>query len=182
MDFPGQPPTPLFIHTFTRWGGVRDVSGIVGSISVASITWPVANTAFYVPVWLQWPYTVARVFWINGTSVTSANADFGIYNADGTLIYSTGSTAMTPVSAVQYSNPSPDFILSPGRYYFALACSSATANRGGQGSVSGTTARLRMSGILQQASALPLPATMTPSAVANVCLPICGVTRTTTGF
>lgn len=182
MDFPGSPPTPLFIHTFTRWGAVRDVSGISGALTPVSLTWPVANTAFYVPIWLQWPYNVERVFWINGSSVTSANADFGIYNSDGTRIYSTGSTAMTPVSAIQYTSPSPDFILSPGRYYFALACSSVTANRGGQGSVSATVARVRLGGILQEASALPLPATMTPSAVANACMPLCGVTRTTTGF
>jgi hypothetical protein len=182
MDFPGAPPTPLFIHTFTRWGAVRDVSGIIGSISPVSLTWPVANTAFYVPVWLQWPYNVERVFWINGSSVTSANTDFGIYNSDGTRIYSTGSTAQSGVSALQYTTPSPDFILSPGRYYFALANSSITANRGTTGSLAGSTARLRLSGILQEASALPLPATMTPAAVANVCMPLCGVTRTTTGF
>ena len=182
MDFPGQPPTPLFIHTFSRWSGVRDVGGIVGTLNPASMTWPVANTAFYIPIWLQWPYQVERVFWLNGSSVTSVNMDFGIYNADGTRLYSTGSTVAVGANATQYVTPSPDFILSPGRYYFALADSSVTANRGGVGTTSGTTARMRLGGILQEASALPLPDPMTPVAVANVCLPLCGVTRTTTGF
>lgn len=182
MDFPGNSPTPLFLHTFTRWGALRESSAIIGSQTPVSIAWPVADTAFYLPVWIPFPYPVERVFWINGSSTTSVNMDFGIYNADGTRIYSTGSTAEGTVSVPQYTTPATDILLSPGRYYFALACSSVTANRGGQGSLAGTTARLRLAGVLQQATALPLPATMTPAAVANVCMPICGVTRTTTGF
>lgn len=182
MDFPGNQPTPLFVHTFTRWGGARDLSAISGSASLASLTWPVADTAFYVPMWIPWPYLVERVFWVNGTSTTTVNMDFGIYNADGTRIYSTGATAEGTVSVPQYTTPSTDILLVPGRYYFGLMCSSVTAARGGQGTTTGTVARYRMAGILQQATANPLPATMTPSAVANVCLPICGVTRTTTGF
>ena len=182
MDFPGQAPTPLFVHTWTRWAGGFDKSGLDGAMSLASLTWPVASTAFYTPVYIPWPYQVERVFWINGTSVTSVNMDFGIYTASGNKIYTTGSTAESGASATQYVTPGTKIVLSPGRYYFALACDSTVAARGGQGSSSGTLPRNRMAGILQQASALPLPATMTGIAATNVCSPLCGVTRLTTGF
>jgi hypothetical protein len=183
MDFPGPQVTPLFVHTWTRWGAAQEAQAeLVGGIALASLTWPVANTAFYIPVWLPWPYQVERVFWVNGSSVTSTNMDFGIYTADGTRIYSTGSTAAAGASAPQYVTPGTDMLLVPGRYYFALADSSITANRGGAGSTGVSVAGIRMAGLLQEASALPLPAIMTPSAVANSMLPVCGVTRTTTGF
>lgn len=147
----------------------------------ASATWPVASTAFYVPVYLPWPYPVARVFWYNGSSVASVNVDFGIYTADGTLIYSTGSTARSGASAAQYVTPT-SFLLSSGRYYFGHSCDSTTANRGGVASTTGTVARSALAGLLQEASALPLPATMTPVTIANVYLPLCGITRTASGF
>lgn len=178
-DFPNLPPLPFSVSTFSRFSGMGIGSSILGlSISVASITWPSANLAFYIPVSLPWPYPVRRVWWINGSSVTTVNMDFGIYTHAGTLIYSTGSTAEVGASAVQYVTPT-EFLLSPGRYYFALACSSGTANRGGQGSTATAIApNLALVGMLQEASALPLPATMTPVTIANVCMPICGITRT----
>lgn len=179
-DFPSLPPTPLHVHTWSGYG--CGYESILGTFTLASITWPVADTAFYVPVWFPWPYPVRRVFWVNGSSVTTTNMDFGIYTASGTRIYSTGSTAAVGASAVQYVTPT-EFLLSPGRYYFALADSSITANRGGQGTTTlVTVSQLRRAGVLQEATALPLPATMTGIAVANACFPICGVTRTTTGF
>ncbi len=181
-DFPTNIPTPLFVHTWTRWGPLLEACKGAGSATLASLTWPVANTAFYLPVWIPWPYSVERVFWVNGSSVTSTNMDFGIYTADGTRIYSTGSTAASGASATQYVTPGTDILLTPGRYYFALSDSSTTANRGGSGTTAFSVARVRLAGLLQEASALPLPATMTPAAVANSCFPLCGVTRTTTGF
>jgi hypothetical protein len=184
MDFPSNPPLPLFVHTYTRWGPANEYRAIAAAnltFSV-SITWPVANTAFYMPVVLPWAFPVRRVFWANGSSVTSTNMDFGIYTAEGTRLYSTGSTAASGVSAVQYVTPGTDLLLSPGTYYFALADSTTTANRGGMGATTATVLVLRKLGVLQQATALALPANMTGAAVTNSCLPFCGVTRTTTGF
>lgn len=180
MDFPAVYPLPLFISTWSL-----DYSGQAfwteQSRTASSITWPVANTAFYLPFTLPFAYPVRRVFWVNGSSVTSTNMDFGIYTADGTRLYSTGSTAQAGISAVQYVTPT-EFLLSPGRYYFALACSSTTANRGGTGNIPASATRQRLIGNLQEASALPLPVTMTGVAVANSCLPLCGITRTASGF
>ena len=182
-DFPTLYPTPLFVHTWSPWSAFDDIYGVIGSITfTASGTWPVASAAFYVPIWLPWPYLVSRVFWYNGSSVASVNVDFGIYNADGTLIYSTGSTARVGASAAQYVTPSTPFVLSPGQYYFGHSCDSTTASRGGFTSTTGTVGRLALAGYLQQGSALPLPATMTPVTVANVYHPLCGITRTASGF
>lgn len=179
-DFPFPSTRPLFIHTYSRWAvEAARLAGV--SNSLASLTWPVANTAFYFPVEIPWPYPVRRVFWVNGTSVTSTNMDFGIYTADGVRIYSTGSTGASGTSAPQYTSPT-EFLLAPGRYYFALADSSTTANRGGMGRTTSTVPQIRMAGVLQEASALPLPATMTPSAVANSMYALCGITRTASGF
>lgn len=179
-DFPVSGQLPLFVHNWGEYGAF-EFTRIAGGVAVASITWPVANTAFYVPLWIPWTYPVRRVFWVNGTSVTSVNMDLGIYSSAGERIYSTGSTAQVGASAVQYVDPT-DFTLSPGRYYMAVACSSTTANRGGQGTTAPTVPRIRLGGVLQEASALPLPNTMTPSAVANACVPFCGFTRTASGF
>lgn len=181
-DWPTNPPLPLFVHTWSRWSGIWDAAQSFGGLTLASITWPAANRAIYVPMWIPWPYPVARVFWIVGTANTSTNMDFGIYNADGTRIYSTGSTAEGTVSTVQYTTPT-QFVLAPGRYYFALTASTLTASCGGQGSTSSLALIAeRQSGLLQQATALPLPATMTGASMANSCMPLCGVTRTPSGF
>lgn len=181
-DYPQNTTTPLFIQTWSRYGLAVEAARGLGFSTPGSITWPVGSTAFYIPMWIPWPYLVKRVFWVNGSSVASTNRDFGIYTADGTRIYSTGSTAASGTSSVQYVTPGTEILLSPGRYYFALSTDSTTTNRGGQGATGGTAARLEIAGILQEASALPLPATMTPAAVANTCFPYCGVTRTSTGF
>lgn len=176
-DFPGPAPTPQFVSTMSDYGP----QPLQAAYAIGSITWPVANTAFYVPIYIPFFYPVARVWWVNGSSVTSTNMDFGIYSDSGERIYSTGSTAASGASAFQYTDAT-DFMLAPGRYYFALSDSSTTANRGGQGTVTPTATEFRLVGVLQEASALPLPATMTPSAVANPCFPFCGITRTASGF
>lgn len=181
-DFPRQPPTPLFINSWSYFSAVFEYVGSAGTPTyAASITWPSANMAVYIPFWLPWPYTVRRVFWMNGSSVTTVNVDFGIYNADGTLIYSTGSTARSGASALQYVAPTA-FVLSPGSYYFGYSCSSTTTNRGGSGALPALSGHFAMAGIQQEASALPLPATMTPATVANPVLPLCGITQTASGF
>jgi hypothetical protein len=181
-DFPQDPPLPLFVHTLSRWSGVQDMANLNAGLSLASLTNPSANLAKYIPVTLPWPYPVKRVFWVNSSSVTSTNFDFGIYTGDGRKVYSTGSTAASGASLPQYVTPGTSFILSAGRYYFGLSCSSITASRGGQGTTSMSIADERMVGMLQEASALPLPATMTGVAVANPYIVLCGVTRTASGF
>lgn len=181
-DWPTVPPLPLFLHTWTRWGAAWEISRNFGPITASNgITWPAANRAIYVPMWIPWPYPVVRVFWVVGSANTATNMDFGIFTASGTKIYSTGSTAEGTVSTTQYTTPT-QFVLAPGRYYFALSCSTTTASCGGVGTVAATALSAeRQAGLLQEAS-LPLPATMTGVAMAASCVPLCGVTRTPSGF
>lgn len=177
------PVTPLFIHTYSaRYSCAFSLRGM-SLVFAASITAPVANQATYMPVTIPFFYPVNRVFWVNGTSVTSTNRAFGIYTQDGTLIYATASTAAVGASVTQYVTPASPFILAPGGYYFAMVSDTTTANRGGAGNTATLTVQQRaLCGILQEGSALPLPATMTPVTVANAYHPLCGITRTITGF
>lgn len=176
------PVLPLFISTMSaRYSAAYTCRSNSSFVESASLTWPVANTAFYVPMFIPFHYPVRRVWWCNGSSVTSTNMDFGVFTASGAKIYSTGSTAQSGASTQQYVSPTA-FVLAPGEYYFALACSSTTANRGGQGTTGGTATARALCGVLQEASALPLPADMTPVTVANACYPLCGITRTASGF
>lgn len=175
-DFPSQTASPLAIHTYTFNAGASGVRNY-SALGAGARTW-VANLAIYIPVLVMWPYTVQRVFWVNGSTITSTSADFGIYTAEGTRIYSTGSTAMAGASDLQFVTPTA-FTLSPGAYYFGWSCNNTT-NRayGGAPPALGD----RLGGVLAESSAFPLPATMTPAAVANPLYPLCGVTRTTSGF
>ena len=178
-DFPRESIAQLFVHSVGRYGAMESLAGL--GATYQSETWPTANKAIYIPFVLPWHYVVRRVFWINGSSVTSTNMDFGIYNIDGTRLYSTGSTAASGASVAQYVTPTA-FLLNPGTYYMALAGSSVTANRGGTGTIVTTAPRMRLGGCLEEASALPLPAAMTPVACTFTFLPICGITRTASGF
>ena len=95
-DLPKEAVTPLFVSTFSRWSGAWDLTRFGSPIQAASLTWPVANTGFYVPIFLPFPYQVRRVFWVNGSSVTSAR-------------WTSGSTTPTaPASTRPARRPSRD--------------------------------------------------------------------------
>lgn len=179
-DWPNYPQLPPFLHTWTRWGAMGEIGRFGGAALSGALTWPVANTAFYVPMYVPWPYPVKRVFWVNGTTITATNMDFGIYTLGGTRVYSTGPTAESGTSAPQYT--ATDFLLAAGQYYFALSCSTTTAAAGGQGTTGLTLTRAALVGVLQQASVGTLPDTATFAVLANSCVPICGVTRMASGF
>lgn len=145
-----------------------------------SYLWPVANLAVYIPFTLPWPYPVRRAFWCNGSNVTG-NYDIGIYTAGGVKIWSSGSTAQTGASAIQYVTVTPDLLLPAGKYYLGLV-NNGTTNRG-FGTPTQVTAIIgRFMGLYQQATALPLPAAATFAAWNNIGYPLCGITRTASGF
>lgn len=180
-DFPGPGQPPPFLHTWMgEYSGALDACLYTGTgIAAASVTWATANQARYIPVSFPWAYSVKRVFWVNGATVTG-NMDFGIYNPDGTRIYSTGSTAQTGNASIpQFVTPTA-FVLPPGDYYFAQNCSgTAGAAWGNAVAAEGQ----QFAGILQQAVgsvALPAAATFASASVAGIGL--CGITSTTTTF
>lgn len=178
-DFAGHNPIPTHISNFSRWGAVWDLRGYFGGINPASGAYSAANRAMYFPLILPWPFTVRRLFWGNG-SAAGGNWDIGLYNPAGTRLVSSGSTVGAGASTIQFVTPAAlPLLLSAGRYYLALVHDAVTANHIWGLSVT-SAFRARQAGIVEEAAALPLPASMTPATATNVVIPLCGVTSRTT--
>jgi hypothetical protein len=171
--------TPPFIGTLSRWSLAHEARLAQAGVTVASGNWSSANQGLYVPFWLPWPYPVQRLWWVNG-SAAGGNWDIGLYTINLSQIYASGSTAGSGNSVPQFVTPSAPLLLAPGRYFFGISHSATTANQA-TGSTSASATRLRMLGVTQEASALPLPATATPVARTGTMLPLCGITRTASG-
>lgn len=173
-DFPDQTITPATVWSGdARHGlavGSRAVAG--GSAPFASTAWGTANLAIFTPIFLPYRYPVRNLFVYNFATV-AGNVDIGVYSDGLTAIFTKGSTAMAGASAMQFF--SCDFILDPGCYYLGFVSSSTTATFGA--AAVGTATKQRYLGLLQQATALPLPAAITPAAVANARIPQIGMTR-----
>ncbi len=153
---------------------------IASAGGAAATTW-VSGLACYQPFAIPWPYPVKRVFWFNGSTITSTNAELAIYNCDGVELYTTGATAMVGASARQFVTPTVPFVLAPGAYYWGWTCDNTTNRAWAQTITSAATGR--MIGLLQQSSASPLPATMTPVAWAQTFGGVyVGMTRYSAGF
>lgn len=141
----------------------------------ASVAWPAANRAIYMPMWIPAPYPVAKVWWANGATA-SGNTNLGIYAGSGVLLASTGSTVQSGTTVVQSVTLS--LLLTPGLYYFALIHSNTT---GTFRRVTATSTVSAATGIAQEAvGSLTLPATMTPAAMTSSYVPVCGITSITT--
>lgn len=140
----------------------------------ASTAWPTANRAIFVPFFITQVDTIRKGFTYNG-GVANGNIDVGIYRDryDGSLdrVVSSGGAAMSGTTAIQEFAFSP-VTLRPGRYYMAMACSSATAEFMPWTLVAALQKTL---GIAQMASVYPLPATVTLAVSAFTVLPIFGL-------
>jgi hypothetical protein len=180
-DFPRNPAVPTHIHTFSKYMlGTPGHVLIGGANNVGNFSWQ-TNVAVYLPLYLPWPYNVRRVFWVNGANATG-NADVGIYTPGGTKLYSSGSTGASGALVPQYVTPSPDLLLGAGPYFLAWTDDSTTSKAYGIDGTLVTALIGRIAGLYQQATALPLPATMTPAAYAAVGAPMIGITNTDSGF
>jgi hypothetical protein len=128
-----------------------------------------ANRAYLVPFHLEEPILVTKLFSANGAT-NVGNIDVGIYSDSFVRITSSGSTAQAGVNTLQVFNVT-DVIIGPGDFYLAIAASGAAtvfqANLGVP-----TANRV---GMLQMASAFPLPATITPATVSAGTCPIIGL-------
>lgn len=178
MDFPDPAILPLHISSLASRWGIGSEYTTISNINAGGVQTATANLATFMPISIPWAYPVNRVWWINGSTIGS-NMDFGIYSVSGSRIYSTGSTAQVGISAVQYVTPATPFWLPAGNYYSAQVCSGTTSRVVGYNaaSIGGV-----LSGMLQQAGALPLPATATFAALALALPMYCGITRTSSGF
>lgn len=180
-DFPTRTIGPTHISTWGMDSGLATVMREhgAGATQPASLTW-VANHAVYVPVIIRQLYIVRRVWWINGSVITTSNGCFAIYNPTGARLYTTGSTALSGASTPQYvSLGGTPIRLDPGLYYFGYACDNTTNRAWGSALA---VANLRMGGVIQQGSAFALPSPWTPAAATQSLAPYCGITRTASGF
>jgi hypothetical protein len=168
-DFPiaGWPVNSV-VTTLSPWCVGVELAAVAAA-APASTAWPSANRAILTPMRLPEIVTVTKLYWYNGATV-SGNVDCGIYTADGRLVVSTGSTAQAGTSAGQEVNIT-DTQIGPGIYYLALALSSAT---GTIFRTAPTLAFLKAMGLLQIASAVPLPASATLAAMATAYVPVVG--------
>lgn len=149
-------PIDQLAHAAYIWG---TVSGFISS------NWPAANRAFYVPVVFPCDATIYSLS-VLGTS-TTGNYDIGFYGPNMAKITSKGSTAMA--SALLTHTFSDVRVKAGPTYWAALALSSTGAIEW-----CSFTSALRASTIevAQESSAFPLPATMTPAAMAHDRIPI----------
>jgi hypothetical protein len=136
--------------------------------SFASATWSGSGRAVYVPFRSDRSLVVTRMFWANGGTVTG-NADVGIYNGSLTRLVSSGSTAQSGATTLQYVDIT-DTVLTPGSYYLAFVADGSTFLRH-----NAAVRHYQSAGIVEEAAALPLPATATPTALTVAAIPVFGV-------
>ena len=97
--------------TMSGYGPVRD------SQSTTSTAWGTQYRAFYVPVRVPAPCIVREMAYFSG-STSAGNIDIGIYDATGTRLVSSGSTAKASSRLVTVEVT--DTTIGPGLYYLAL--------------------------------------------------------------
>lgn len=172
-DWPAQKSLPLTIHTASNYG-VGGATGrpVTTGLQMASTAWGTANLAIYVPIWIPFRYPVRNLFVYNFATL-GGNHDVGIYNKDGVKYLSSGSVAQAGASALQFM--AVNIILEPGQYFLAMSSNSTTATYAA--AVNGTAPHLRYLGLLQQATAFPLPANATFALISTLRVPLIGLTR-----
>ncbi len=134
-----------------------------GNVTGGSATYPAlyssalgANRARFVPFRLSSNFVVANAFMFNGSAV-AGNIDIGVYDAAGTKLGSTGSTAQSGTDQIQTIALS--LVLSPGLFYLAMMNDNATCTC--HISNWAVAAYVKMYGTAIQDVAFPLPATAT---------------------
>lgn len=156
---------------------IGSISAHMGMIShyggtFTSTTWPVANLAVYMPVRFTAPMLISQ-FWVHNGATATGNLDLGIYSEDGIKLGSTGSTAQSGTSVLQVIDVT-DFRIAAGIYYLAMSHSSTSGTASMLGSI--VANRGRLLGLMQEASALPLPANATFAQLAQSVFPFMGCT------
>lgn len=125
-----------------------------------------ANMVMFVPFWIPRPATITKLWWANGSGV-AGNVDVGVYQPDGTLVISAGTTAQSGASAIQSVNVT-DTAIARGLYYMALVGSTVTTQTFQRAAPA--AALCQAFGILQQdisGTGLPLATNASPATFAK---------------
>lgn len=172
---PSYRPPDVLISPLSWCALGEDMTGTIGPL-VASNTYPASNRVLAYPFELADYFLVQKVWWGNGTTATTNNADVGVYTEAGTtLLVSGGSTLIATANVVQEVDVT-DTLLAPGRYWCAYAQNGTTATPMG---FAITSAVARAQGWAQMAGAVPLGATFTPAALAGAVVPFFGIAART---
>ena len=164
-------PNDILIHPMSHCA-MGDELTSVSNTSFASTAYPAANRAIGFMFCIADYFNVMKVWWVNGTTATTDNADVGVYTEAGTtLLVSGGSTAIATANVVQEKDCT-DTLLPPGRYWCVFNQSGTTATTMASAVSIGN---LRMMGAAQFAGAIPLGGTFTPAACAAAVMPYFGI-------
>ncbi len=172
---PSYRPDDVLIHPLSHCASGEDLTTL-GTTALASSTYPATNRALGFMFCLADYFLVQKVWWLNGTTATTDNADVGVYTEAGTtLLVSGGSTAIATANVVQEINVT-DTLLAPGRYWCVYNQNGVTATPW----CSAHAVQLaRCMGHAQFAGAVPLGSTFTPAALASGVFPVFGIAART---
>lgn len=164
----------VLIHPFSHQADGGSAFGLLNS-TIASRTYPASNRALGFQFCLADPFTVMKVWWLNGATATTDNADVGVYTEAGTtLLVSGGSTLIATASIVQEKDCT-DTMLAPGRYWCVYNQNGVTATPSGWSAGAAGLIRVTGGGWAQFAGAVPLGASFTPAALAGTVFPFFGI-------
>jgi hypothetical protein len=160
---------PFFLQTFP-----------IAPIGVfAAAVWGTANLARYLPFTLNDYYTV-RAAWFAAGTCAAKTAYMGIYTVDGRAVWLSGAFTTASDQPNIITTGGLPIILPPGSYYLALSFTSTTTTSVFLRGVT-RAGQARLLGMMQQATAAPLPATATFAVVADaVGIPLMGISSITT--
>lgn len=151
-------------------GGALSCVGLVPTYLNSTQVWPTANLAIYVPLRVTHPIVARKLVWVTGNAV-SGNYDIGLYDATGKRLVSSGSIAVSGTDTLILFDMA-DLQLEQQIVYLAFALSSATCRYYGH-LLTTDTQEMRIAGLMQEASAVPLPATATFATLSgNVPIPV----------
>jgi hypothetical protein len=169
----GAPPVISPNCIFNSLGIEIANSQAVADYGVASVAWPAANRAIYIPVVLHVPMTIDRLALYQGGTLGS-NFDVGVYEAvSKAKLVSTGSTAQGGSPNILTIVTVTTTFLARGLYFLAVALNGTGQTfrfRPAQGFLTGV-------GVREQATAFPLPATASFAVMSAGYLPMCAMFR-----
>lgn len=120
----------------------------------ATVAWPTANKAIYIPFTIDRTVTVYQVGWYNGATPTGTR-ETGVYDAGGARIVQ-GAASASGASLIQRVDVT-DTLLQPGQYFLAVTNTDTSAYFA---CIPAAPACASL-GVLTQVTANPLPATAT---------------------
>lgn len=169
---PSYRPNEVLIGTWSLQAVGAAMVGLATANPVASTAYPASNRAHGFPFEIADYFLVQKVWWLNGTTATTDNADVGVYTEAGTtLLVSGGSTLIATANVVQEKDCT-DTLLAPGRYWCVYNQSGTTAT---PLCWVPTALPLRACGCAQFAGAVPLGASFTPAVIASTLVPVFGI-------